>query len=80
MQQTRLGVPFRYLEHNPEVRRKFLQSFEKNFNGSKHKVLSTYSVSILGFIFSKSHIFSLFLLHNSIDESYGHDFFTDTKN
>ena len=53
-------------------------TLKKRFS-SKRDVLSEYSNSILGFIFSKSQLFSLFLAYNLIGVSCGHDFFTGMK-
>ena len=51
-----------------------LQRWKQSFT-SKHEVLSDYSNPILGFIFWKSQLFSLFLAYNLISVSCGHAFF-----
>ena len=72
-QRSRLGEPFRYLEHVRKVHRKVSRGFSKKVFAQKNEVLSEYSILILSFIFKKSQLFSLFLTYNLIGVSYGHD-------
>ena len=62
---------FLYDHQKSEIRD--FATLKKSFS-SKHEVLSEYSISILGVIFSKSQLFSLFLAYNLIGVSRGHDF------
>ena len=57
----------------------FLEGFEKKVSAQKMR----FSQNILPgseLHFSKSQLLLLFLTYNQIGVSYGHDFFTDTKN
>ena len=67
-----------FLYHHQKSETSDFATLKKSFS-SKHEVLSEYSNSILGVIFSRSQLFSLFLAYNLIGVSCGHDFFTEIK-